>query len=228
MPQDFTSLDLNKALSNNPSAQNMPSPQDFVDHLRALLDFIVMHAVEADLPTLGDFQKEVKTIGESIQAESSRDDLEAAINKALHAVEGYNSAVSKAFELQSAELRGLLKSMTETVVFLTSGTETSVKQLDLIGSKLAHAVSIQDAVQMRTIIQDSLSLVLVETQRVQKETRSKTEELKSEVGRLTDLLKSAKLAASDDSITGLPGRGVAEQAIEAGMSAGSNLQLHSL
>lgn len=225
MPQDFVALELSKTRSNNPPVDNLPSRQDYVNHLRALIEYMVIHAVEADVPSRSDFQQEVKAIGESIQGESSRDDLEAAINKVLRAVERYNSSVSNAFEVQSAELRGLLKSLTETVVFLTGGTETSVKQLDLIGSKLAHAVSLKDAVQMRTMIQESLSLVLVETQRVQNETRSKAEELKSEVGRLSELLKSAKLTALDDPITGLPGRAAAEQAIEAGISTGKQFAI---
>ena len=74
--------------------------------------------------------------------ESSPDDLLVAIGKTLRALEEYNRRAATVFKRQVEELRAMLSTMTETVMFITSSSETSVKQLSVIESRLQRSVLI--------------------------------------------------------------------------------------
>ena len=184
---------------------------------------IAKHAVEADLPNRSDFQTAIATSCESIREEISKSELEQTIAGLLRLIEDYNAQASNTFTMQASKLRDSLSVMAETVVFLASGTETSVKQLGLIQSKLTHAVRLQDPGHMRACMEESIVLVISESRRVLLETRAKTEALKSEVNRLQKIVTSAKLLVSDDPITGLPTRTAAEQSLETITKAGKPL-----
>ena len=105
---------------------------------------------------------------------------------------------------------------------MATETETSMQQLGLAQTKLRRAIQIQDPREMKTCVQESLSLIFTESKRMQFESRAKTEALGAEVGRLKDLLQSAKLVASEDPTTGLPARAAAERAIEDRVSVGTS------
>jgi diguanylate cyclase (GGDEF)-like protein len=176
--------------------------------------------VQADLGQRNQFQREVRIIAESLRQDISFVDLEKAIGKSVRAVEAYGKEASDSFKQQSTQLRDLLIQIAEAVDFIATGSDATVKQLGLVALKLKHAVRLEDPRQVRTFMEESLALVLAESKRVQSEARAKTEALDSEVAQLKAQLQSAKLAASDDPITGLPAREMAEQAIEEMISAG--------
>ena len=175
---------------------------------------MMTHAVEADIPSRINFQRQISGILSSLDEESSPAAMEMAVADTVRVFEDYHQQASETFKLQGKELRHLVSSMAEAVAFMATETETSMKQLGLAQTKLRRAIQIQDPREIKTCVQESLSLIFTESKRMQFESRVKTEALGAEVGRLKDLLQSARLIASEDPTTGLPARAAAEQAIE--------------
>lgn len=199
--------------SKNQKTQ-MPGNADFVHQLRNLLDCIRAHAVEAAPGQRDPFQREIRVVAESLRDDITLSDLETAIGKSVQTFEGYSQRASDSLKQQTNDLRDLLGQMVETVAWIATGADSSIKQLQIVASRLRQAAQLQDLRQMRTSMEESLAAVLEESNRIQSEARSKTETLNAEIERLKGLLQSAKLAASDDPVTGLPARAMAEQAIE--------------
>lgn len=195
-------------------------PAEIIDHLQILVRGIGLHAIEGDPEDLKQLQQRLAGIADTISLDSSPDDLLVSIGKTLRALEEYNRRAAVIFKGQVEELRGMLSTMTSTVMFITSSSETSVKQLSVIESKLQRASTLEDTRQVKTYLTDCLTLVRTETLRLQTESRTKINTLKSDVERLSHRLKSVSTGESQDPVTGLPGRAAAEEAITSKILAG--------
>ncbi len=195
-------------------------PAEIIDHLKIFIRGISLHAIESDPEDLKQFQQRLSAIADSLSLHSSSDDLLVGIGQTLHALEEYNRRAATIFKVQVEELHGMLSAMTATVRFITSSSESSVKRLSFIESKLQRATSLEDTRQVKACLEDCLALVRSEALRLQTETRSKVNALQSDVERLSNRLKMAATEDSDDTVTGLPGRASAEAAITAKMAVG--------
>lgn len=195
-------------------------PAEIIDHLQILIRGIALHAVEGNPEDLKQLQQRMAGIAETLSVDSSPDDLLVGIGKTLRAVEEYNRRAAIIFKGQVEELRGMLSTMTATIMFITSSSETSVKQLSTIEAKLQHASTLEDTRQVKTYLTDCLTLVRSETLRLQNESRQKINTLKNDVDRLSNRLKSAATGDSGDAVTGLPGRTAAEESIAANIATG--------
>ncbi len=227
MSQPLLSLHLGRGFGRSARGGNEPAPvrQDYLKHLRGLLECTVLHAVETSAASRAEFQREMKGLLESISNETAPPELEITLQKAMRTLEDYNRGASEAFKAQAIELQEFLSSMAQTVSFISTGSDASAKGLGAVESKLQQALRLHDARQMRGYMEQSLALVVSENKRVQTEARAKTEALKSEVQRLEGLLKSARLAASDDPMTGLPARAAAEQALQVTIDEGKDFTI---
>ena len=197
-------------------------PDKLIGHLQILIRGIALHAVEGDAEDLKLLQERMSGIADSLHDESSPDDLLVAIGKTLRSLEEYNRRSAVIFKGQMEELRGMLSTMAATVMFITSSSETSVKQLRLVEAKLQRAATLEDMRQVKTHMSDCLGLVRTESVRLQADTRTKIDTLKENVERLSNRLKAASTDDSQDSVTGLPGRFAAEEAISAKIAVGKD------
>ncbi len=195
-------------------------PAEIIDHLQILIRGIALHAIEGDPEDLKQLQYRMAGIAETLTADSSPDDLLVGIGKTLRALEEYNRRASGIFKGQVEELRGMLSTMTATIMFITSSSETSVKQLSTIETKLQRASTLEDTRQVKTYLTDCLTLVRSETLRLQTEARTKINGLKGDVERLSNRLKAVSTDESEDPVTGLKSRSSAEEAITIKMAAG--------
>jgi len=195
-------------------------PAEIIDHLKILIRGIALHAIEGDAEDLKQLQQRLSGIADTLSVDSSPDDLLVGIGKTLRALEEYNRRAAVIFKGQVEELRGMLSTMTATVMFITSSSETSVKQLSVIESKLQRAATLEDTRMVKTQLTDCLTLVRSEALRLQTESRSKVNALKSDVERLSNRLKSVSTDESEDAVTGLRGRSSAEEMITTRIAAG--------
>jgi GGDEF domain-containing protein len=195
-------------------------PSEIIDHLQILIRGIALHAIEGDPNDLQELQHRMSGIADTLTVDSSPDDLLVGIGKTLRALEEYNRRAAVIFKGQVEELRGMLTTMTSTVIFITSSSETSVKQLNVIESKLQRANTLEDTRQIKKHLTDCLTLVRSESLRLQTEARAKINTLKQDVDRLSNRLKSVNAEDSQDPVTGLPGRNSAEEAIAAKIATG--------
>ncbi len=214
---DFVSLELNRRIGQTEeiSGGNI----DLVDQMRMLICGIGLHSIESEPEDFNAFQRQLAEIASRLHADCSNDELMNAIVQTLRAMESYNRKAGAVFTGQVEELRGMVSSMTETLQFVVSSSEVSMKQLGFMESQLKRAGGLEDLRQLRTYTSACLSLVRKESSRLQTETQSKVESLRRDVEKLSNRIRVAAAEQSEDPVTGLPGRASAEQAIEDKISA---------
>ena len=214
---EFISLELSRR-GGSPNSES--SPIELIEQLQILLRGIALHAVESGPENLEQFRHNMAEVANALSKKSSAHDLLIAIGRALRLTEEYNRQATAVFKGQMAELRSMLTNMAETVQFIVSSSEVSVKQLAFMETQLQAANGLQDLRQLKTYTSACLSLVRRESVRLQTETQTKIAALKSNVEQLSLSLKAAAVEESVDPVTGLHARAAAEQAIENKMSAG--------
>ena len=215
---DFVSLDLNRSGNSGDSAS--AGLGELTEQLQTLIRGIALHSIESEPEDFSQLQREMAEIAQSLSAESSADDFLVAISKTLRTLDAYNRKAAGLFKSQAAELRGMIATVTETLQFIVSSSETSVKQLGFVEAQLQRAQGLDDLRQLKTYTASCLNLVRRESERLQVESKTKVEGLKQDVQRLTVRLKAAAVEESHDPVTGLPGRAAAEQAVESRISVG--------
>jgi diguanylate cyclase (GGDEF)-like protein len=214
---DIISLDLNRQIKPD---ESLLSAGELIEQLQVLIRGIAFHAIESPAEEAAELRRQMAAVADELNSESSADDLLVAIGRTLRLIEEYNRRAAVIFKGQIEELRGMLATMTETVQFIVSSSETSVKQLSFVETQLQRASGLEDLRQLKTYTLSCLSLVRRESTRLQSETKEKVEALKNDVERLSIRLKAAVVEESEDSVTGLPGRAAAEQVIEEKVAAG--------
>ncbi len=210
--------------SDNPEKRPSMRAQ-IIEHLQILIRGIALHAIEGDPNDLRFLRERTSGIADSLNTDSSPDDLLVGIGKTLRALEEYNRRSAVIFKGQVDELRGMLSTMTSTVMFITSSSETSVKQLSIIESKLQRAQTLDDTRRVKEFMADCLTLVRTESQRLQSDARAKINALKGDVERLSSRLRAASSEDSQDPVSGLPGRFAAEEAIAGKISAAKDFSI---
>jgi hypothetical protein len=144
LSNDFIALELNQGAAGSAAPPDTAPTAAFVKQLRLLLQCMMMHAVEAEIPSRVQFQRQISGISSSLHEESSPAEVEMALAQTVHAFEDYDRQASETFKIQGKELRDLVSAMAEAVAFIASETETSMKQLGLAQTKLRRAIQIQD------------------------------------------------------------------------------------
>jgi len=195
-------------------------PQKIIEHLQILIRGVGLNAIEGDPDELKRFQHRMSAIAETLSGGTFPEDLLVGIGKTLRALEEYNRGAALIFRGQLKELRAMLSTMIATVKFVTSSSETSVRQLSVVEAKLQRASTLEDIRQVKTSLTDCLCLVRNESLRLQSETRGKMADLKNEVERLSSRLRAAARDDSEDPVTGLKGRSLAEEEIKNKIHAG--------
>ncbi len=213
-----------------------PKPEDYIGFLQLLLNGISLHAVEANESDLTKFRKEVATISEQLSDQSSAEDIHNAVGFVTRAVAGYNRIAARNAQAHLSELQAMLAMTTETITFLSDSSKTGIQQLRTVERNLQKASSIGDIRVLRSKLDDCLALVRSETNRLRDESRARIVALQEGVQRTADHVRSAGVALPEvpfvevpepvvtvqpnDPSTGLPGRGAAEQLIDANISRG--------
>lgn len=227
---DIISLDLNRPGENKGAAlSELPetpvSRDELIERLRILMRGIALHAVDSDATELANFRHGMGQIADSVGGDSSPDDLLRAIVEALRLTEHYKRQATVILKSQVEELRGMLQSLTETMQFVLSSSETSVKQLAFMESQLQRAHSLDDLRRLKTHVLSCLTLVKRESIRIQTEAAERVETLKKNVAHLSVRLKEAAVDKSLDAATGLPAREAGEQALEGKLAEGKDFAI---
>lgn len=214
---DLISLELNRT---GAGGEESTAPVPFTDQLRTLILGIALHSIETRPEEFATLQRQMSDIAAQIHTDSSPEDMLAAIGTTLRTLEVYNQMAAGVFKAQVEELRAMVAAMTETLQFVLSSSDASVKQLSFVESNLKRADGLDDLRQLKTYTAACLNLVRRESSRLQAETNEKLKALKADVERLSLRLKTAAVEESEDPVTGLPGRAAAEQAMEDRISTG--------
>lgn len=214
---DIISLDLNR---EQKPGEGLAAPLTFNEQLQTLIRGIAHHSIEGLPEDFIELQRATAEIAGTLHADSSPEELMISIRETLRILEQYNTKAASLFKAQVEELRGMVAAMTETMQFMVSSSEISVKQLSFVESQLMRANGLDDLRQLKTYTAACVNLVKRESIRLQVETRERVNTLKNDVERLSTRLKTAAAEESEDPVTGLPARAAAEQAIEKRVASG--------
>jgi GGDEF domain-containing protein len=197
-----------------------PKPEDYIRFLQLLLQGISLHAVDADQEELVRFRLEISTISERLDDQSSAEDILVAMGVVIRALAEYNRTSAKATNAHLRELQAMLAMMTETIAFLGTSSKLGIEQLQSVEKNLQKTSSIEDIRVLRSKLDDCLTLVRSESNRLRDESRARIVALQAGVERTSNHMRSVKGVQSVDSATGLHGRAGAEDLIAARISQG--------
>jgi len=217
-----TRLGVQSLVLSHPSTLN--SPQEFqtrirlhrlvVHNLQVLLRGIASSSLESDPEERQVFRNRINRVLLSFDEGCFAEDLDSLITETLFALNEYHRHVGADFQKLIAELRAMLCAMTDTLIFLSASSAGSVKQLNLVESKLQQLATVTDAEKARSLLEECLCLVRSEANHAQSHTAVKLASLQAEVDRLVNHVNSAGSdQSSHDKVTLLPNRADAETAI---------------
>ncbi len=212
-----------------------PNSGDYIRFLQLLLNGISLHAAEANDSNLTKFRKEVSVISEKLSDKSSGEEIEAAVGFVTRAAEGYNRIALRTNQAHLSELQAMLAMTTETITFLSDSSRTGIQQLHAVEKNLLKASNIGDVRVLRSKLDECLTLVRSESDRLRHESQAQIAALKEGVARTSSHIRSTGVTIPqfpaelvehepeihyDDPATGLRGRAEAEQSIDTKISRG--------
>ncbi len=202
-------------LNASPDFQTrIPLHRLVVHNLQVLLRGLASSSLEGDPEERQIFRNRINRILLSFDEGCSAEDLDSLITETLFALSEYHRHVGADFQKLIAELRTMLCAMTDTLIFLSASSAGSVKQLNLVESKLQQLATVPDAEKTRSLVEECLVLVRSEANHAQNHNAVKLAALQAEVDRLVTHVNSADSDTSaHDKVTLLPNRADAETAI---------------
>ena len=187
-----------------------PTPADYIRFLQSLLNGIALHAVEATQTDLGTFRREVSAISAQLTEHSSAQEIDAAIDFVIRAVEGYNQIAARLAQAHLAELQAMLAMTTGTIRYLSESSKTGIDQLTLVERNLQHASSLGDVRQLRGKLNDCLSLVRAESNRLRLESRAQIQILQEGIDGAIQRARSAGFTVHRDEVEQMIASRIAE------------------
>jgi GGDEF domain-containing protein len=174
-----------------------PGSDDYIRFLQALLTGISLHAVEANETDLTRFRLEVSAISAKLDEHSTSEEIDAAIDFVIRAVDGYNQIASRMSQAHLAELQAMLAMTTETICYLSDSSKTGIEQLQLVERNLQQASSIRDVRLLRGKLDDCLTLVRSESNRLRDQSRTRIRALQEAVERTSNHVRSVGAVVPD-------------------------------
>ncbi len=174
-----------------------PGPGEYIRFLQLLLEGISLHAVEASETDLTRFRNEVSAISEKLSERSSSQEIEAAVDFVIRAVDGYNRIAARIAQAHLGELQAMLVMTTETIRFLGDSSKTGMEQLQTVEKNLQKASTVRDIRELRGQLDDCLALVRSERQRLHQESRARIAVLRGGVERTANHVRAAGAVVPD-------------------------------
>ncbi len=217
---------LKLGLRPQPFEPDLVKPQlnagEVVEQLRLLLRGFAMHAQGGEQSDRIAFQNHLNEAADSLRPASTSADLQRAIAKALAAIEEYESRRFASATEEMANLRRMLQAMTETLIFVSGSSDSTVKHLGVIEQRLSAASSRHATSQLKPVLDHCLNLLRQECQRIQAETQQKIAILQKEVQELSACLVTSRVSSPADPVTSLPARASAERAMQETLRGGKS------
>lgn len=209
-----------------------PTAGDYIRLLRMTLDAISLHAEQTSKSDdLTQFRKEVATVSRQLNEQSSLAEVEQVVDFVIRAATGYDRIAARTADAHLQELQAMLAMMAETITYLSDSGRTGINQLRLVEDTIRKASNIDDIRVLRGKLDDCLTLVRNESNRLRAESRTRIAILQQgferTAGRVklagmdlpaTVLPKLTRETPPEIPLTGLRGRESAEEMIAANVA----------
>ncbi len=190
------------------------SSHESCQRILTLLVEIATHTpIEFDLAECERFQREINGIQEHFPADGGSQELFAAAALVGQAVERHDRLITGMVRSQGSELQNMITMLTSTLRSISSASENSGKNLDVIASQLKHASALEDIKELRRRMEECLTDLRQEATRQKRQDESNIQVLHQGLSSARQRLAARGLDADIDLVTGLAGRRSAEKAL---------------
>jgi GGDEF domain-containing protein len=183
-----------------------------------LLQGISLHAVEGDRADYDRFRNDFDRIQASLGKEASGQELLVATGAANQALADYGQRTTRFIRQQGTLLHNMISMLTQTMVSIGAGSESSAEHLQAIEKELAHAVVIEDVQTLKLRLAECLKNLREEVVRQKAQAKAQARQLQQHVEHARDCIQDPPdVDCEIDSATGLRTRSAAKTAFHAAL-----------
>lgn len=183
-----------------------------------LLQGIALHAVEGDQSDYDRFRNDFERIQAPLGKNSSGQELLVAAGAANQALADYGQRTTRFIRQQGAVLHNMISMLTQTMVSIGAGSESSAEHLQAIEKELAHAVLIEDVQTLKVRLADCLKNLREEVVRQKAQAQAQARQIQQHVDHAHDCINDPpEVDGEIDSTTGLRTRSAAKTAFHAAL-----------
>jgi GGDEF domain-containing protein len=199
-----------------------PTPADLTRWLHTTLAGIARCTVDGREEDLAGFRTNMLALASNINEHASGADVESTVADALTLSQEYNERALNFHSLHTSELKAVMRTLTETITYLSESRTRSVHQLNFMERELEQASQIDDIRLLRGRLVSCLDIVREETVRLQSESAARSTEVRQQIDRAVKIADPPLRFGSTDSVTGLPARRAAEKTIGDAIAGGGD------
>lgn len=183
-----------------------------------LLQGIGLHAVEGDRADYDRFRADLERIQSALGTEATGQELLVAAGATNQALADYGQRTTQFIRRQGAVLHNMISMLTETMVSIGAGSESSAEHLLAIERELAHAVDIEDVQSLKLRMAECLKNLRDEVIRQRVQAKAQTLQIQRQVERAYECANEPPGAEEEiDRTTGLRTRTIAKKAFHAAL-----------
>ena len=202
-----------------------PNTADLLRSVQALLTGIARCTLDGHEGDLESFRKSIQALAAQVNEQATGAEVDSAVAAALNLLREHNEKVLNFHSSHISELKTVMRTMTETITYLSESRTRSVHQLNFMERELEQATQIDDIRLLRGRLISCLDIVREETVRLQSESQARSNEVRQQIDRAVRLPEppmgfSSLGFSSMDNVTGLPARRAAEKAISDALGFG--------
>jgi diguanylate cyclase (GGDEF)-like protein len=179
-----------------------------------LIQGIGRHVIEGEAQDLEHLRATLARGAAAFTAEAAETDLAAHTSVILRALEEYNRRTERACRRQSIEYQHMVQMLADTLGEITSTSQENLEHLREFESQIVWAAQIDDVRMLKARLSDCLKQIREEAARQRLSTQTTVERLRGAIRSVEPSAILANEAIAVDATTGLPGRSVAEGAIQ--------------
>lgn len=191
-----------------------PAAADFARSLHTALTGVARYTVDGRDDELIAFRESMLSLAARIHEQSNVAEVDTTVGEALEIFRNYNDRSLRFNQSHSAELKSVMRTMTETITYLSESRTRSVHQLQFVERELEQASQIDDIRLLRARVVSCLDVVREETVRLQSEALERSQQVRDQIGKAVSASEAPPPRFGVmDTVTGLPSRKAAERTI---------------
>lgn len=179
-----------------------------------LLQGLGLHALVSDQAEYDGLRAEMDDLVRQLEQGLPGPEMLSVVGRALTRLNDYNRALENRFQCQTNELQAVISSLTGAVTGMVTASNASLRQLDAIREELAGATDAQDLQASRRRLDQCLRLIAREIEQHRTASASGLAAISELSVDLSQRLAQNSSQRLVDSLTGLPMRAAAEDALE--------------
>jgi hypothetical protein len=178
-----------------------------------LLQLIELHAIEGDALDYAQFRSGIHEIASRFSENTPSEEILVISGEVATSLKEYAERTTRFVKAQSAEYQRMLNMLTETIAATTQASDRTVDRLRGVERKLEKACVLEDVRLLRMQLHECLASIReeIQSQQLRAADPSRCVQPRTGTGGVQPVLAPV---LETDPITGLPGRALAESALQ--------------